>query len=324
VDDREVDEASVANMLIGTDRAGSVVDLVIRKKTTGVRVHVPLHRVQHKIQFSQRLGDHDLKIVVETTGGNPPSRSPDALEPAQAVPGKYEPCVDDLCEPDPELVQQGVWRIRMETPPPPVELESDTALCTARSIDTARSFGSAASPFAIALRGRAAESEERGDGGAAPLGSARYTSNRSVSERTWQIVAELEAAAAPEPAPSIRPGYHDSARDKHRRSTASPPHANAECCRLCGAAICGADETPPPVPAPLARELNGGRPTQVPKLWIQGSTPRRLAVPQAPGRVGVRMRDAEGYQYYSCSECVEMCASTWRSRRSTSPLNPRD
>ena len=35
---------------------------------------------------------------------------------------------------------------------------------------------------------------------------------------------------------------------------------------------------------------------------------------QAPGRVGVRMRDAEGYQYYSCSECVEMvrrCAVRW-------------
>ena len=27
---------------------------------------------------------------------------------------------------------------------------------------------------------------------------------------------------------------------------------------------------------------------------------------QVAGRVGVRMRDSEGYQYYSCSECVEM------------------
>jgi len=103
VDDREVHEVSVANMLISSDRAGSVVDLVIREKTTGVRVHVPLYRVQHKIQFSQRLGDHDLKIVVETTQQqwhlNLPSLSPDALQHAQAVPGKNEPCVDDLCEP---------------------------------------------------------------------------------------------------------------------------------------------------------------------------------------------------------------------------------
>ena len=74
-DGKEVDESSVANMLIGTDRAGSVVDLVIKKRSTGVLVHVPLMRVQHKIQFSQRLGDRDLKIVVETQQChlNPPS-----------------------------------------------------------------------------------------------------------------------------------------------------------------------------------------------------------------------------------------------------------
>ena len=76
-DGKEVDESSVANMLIGPDRAGSVVDLVIRKQSTGVLVHVPLMRVQHRIHFSQRLGDRDLKIVVgvetQQCHLNPPS-----------------------------------------------------------------------------------------------------------------------------------------------------------------------------------------------------------------------------------------------------------
>jgi hypothetical protein len=54
VDDCAADEANARALLIGCDVEGSVVDLTLVKKRTGVVVHVPLVRERHTILFSQR------------------------------------------------------------------------------------------------------------------------------------------------------------------------------------------------------------------------------------------------------------------------------
>ena len=57
VDDCAADEASARALLIGCDVEGSVVDLTLVKKRTGVVGHVPLVRERHNVLFSQRGGD---------------------------------------------------------------------------------------------------------------------------------------------------------------------------------------------------------------------------------------------------------------------------
>jgi hypothetical protein len=93
VDGRVADECNILALLLGCDTPGSTVDLTLRKKLTGVLVHVPMVRVCHKIHFSQRLGDNDLRIVVEQGHLNPPgvNDEPDFQQ-------------------DPDFANNGIWR----------------------------------------------------------------------------------------------------------------------------------------------------------------------------------------------------------------------
>ena len=394
VDGRPVDESTVAALIIGSDLAGTLVDLELRKPRTGVVVHVPLTRASHAIQFSSRHGDHDLKIVVDTVcdpvlrpnslrreplqhalDANPPSRSRSRTPTSSA---DNAPTVNH----EPEFVRDGVWRVRVENPSQQHVDEADEALTLpaagdAVSVDSlsscvsvGREAGGTLSRMASDSRGVADSSDD----------------GWHFNQEEWRILAalEAEAAAPPPPLPSLvvtnsRVTPPATSRSRHNavlsalgfetssqapadivapsKAAPAPPrmttHEQAQFASLrfqpgqhTATSVLPIVGPIPPPPAScrmcstpvLVHDAAGHGRGGVPAVWREGNTPRagqgRQDVDARPASgLGVCMFDSDGMPYYSCQECVDICASTsWRtarsapgfsaSSRSISPNNP--
>ena len=395
VDGRPVDESTVAALIIGSDLAGTLVDLELRKPRTGVVVHVPLTRASHAIQFSSRHGDHDLKIVVDTVcdpvlrpnslrreplqhalDANPPSRSRSRTPTSSA---DIAPTVNH----EPEFVRDGVWRVRVENPSQQHVDEADEALTLpaagdAVSVDSlsscvsvGREAGGTLSRMASDSRGVADSSDD----------------GWHFNQEEWRILAalEAEAAAPPPPLPSLvvtnsRVTPPATSRSRHNavlsalgfetssqahmsdivapsKAAPAPPrmttHEQAQFASLrfqpgqhTATSVLPIVGPIPPPPAScrmcstpvLVHDAAGHGRGGVPAVWREGNTPRAgqgcqdVDARPASG-LGVCMFDSDGMPYYSCQECVDICASTsWRtarsapgfsaSSRSISPNNP--
>ena len=369
VDGRPVDESTVAALIIGSDLAGTLVDLELRKPRTGVVVHVPLTRASHAIQFSSRHGDHDLKIVVDTVcdpvlrpkslrreplqhalDANPPSRSRSRTPTSSA---DIAPTVNH----EPEFVRDGVWRVRVENPSLHVDEAAEAwtipAVGDAVSVDSLSSCVSVGREAEGTLPRMAAESRGVTD---------RSDDGWHFNQEEWRVLAALEAEAVAPP-PLLPPlvvtnsrvtppatsrsrhnavlsalGFETSSQARADNVLGRPDtsHVKAQfaslpipqppaSCRMCSTPVLVHD----------AADLGRGG---VPGAWREGNTSRAgqgrqdVDARHASG-LGVCMFDSDGMAYYSCQECVDICASTsWRtsrsapvflaSSRSISPNNP--
>ena len=203
------------------------MDLKFEKPLTGVVTHVPLLRVAHKTQFSQRLSvitsvvHANASVETNKRDTNPPSlgeiptslhwqRDHDRYKCPEPVDGKnvasaYFTDSYSIIQNDPEFAQHGIWRVRVEAPAAPCDATSDTISGSLTS--TPRGI----TPTNLVLDGDHEvpmkdrwEHEGYGVDGAESISAAsqsaasRYSQLEAWANITWtQIVSDLEARVTP-------------------------------------------------------------------------------------------------------------------------------